>query len=77
MRGEAKKIKPLIGFVPQELALYPTLSASDNLTFFGRIQGLQGPSLREHVASVLALVGLTDRTKDAVQTFSGGIMVQP
>ena len=63
----------LIGFVPQELALYPTLSAWDNLTFFGRIQGLQGPLLKERVASALALAGLTDRAKDAVQTFSGGM----
>jgi ABC-2 type transport system ATP-binding protein len=70
---EARQIKPLIGFVPQELALYSTLSARDNLTFFGRIQGLSGTSLRERVATVLALVGLTDRAKDVVQTFSGGM----
>ena len=70
---EARQIKPLIGFVPQELALYPTLSARDNLTFFGRIQGLSGTSLRERVATALALVGLTDRANDVVQTFSGGM----
>lgn len=70
---EVKRVKPLIGFVPQELALYPTLSAWDNLAFFGRIQGIRGPLLRERVASALALVGLTDRAKDAVQTFSGGM----
>jgi ABC-2 type transport system ATP-binding protein len=58
---------------PQELALYLTLSAWDNLTFFGRIQGLRGTLLRERVASALALVGLTDRAKDPVQTFSGGM----
>jgi ABC-2 type transport system ATP-binding protein len=73
LRQEASSVKPLIGFVPQELALYPTLSAWDNLTFFGRIQGLRGPLLRERVASALALVGLIDRAKDAVQTFSGGM----
>ncbi len=73
LRRETKRIKPLIGFVPQELALYPTLSAWDNLTFFGRIQGLQGTLLRERVASALDLAGLTDRAKDAVQTFSGGM----
>jgi ABC-2 type transport system ATP-binding protein len=70
---EVKRVKPLIGFVPQELALYPTLSAWDNLTFFGRIQGLRGTLLRERVASALALAGLTDRAKDAVHTFSGGM----
>jgi ABC-2 type transport system ATP-binding protein len=73
LRQEVKSVKPLIGFVPQELALYPTLSAWDNLTFFGRIQGIRGLLLRERVASALALVGLTDRAKDAVYTFSGGM----
>jgi ABC-2 type transport system ATP-binding protein len=73
LRQEVKSVKPLIGFVPQELALYPTLSACDNLTFFGRIQGIRGLLLRERVASALALVGLTDRAKDAVYTFSGGM----
>jgi ABC-2 type transport system ATP-binding protein len=73
LHREAGHIRPLIGFVPQDLALYPTLSAQDNLTFFGRIQGLQGTLLRERVASVLALAGLTDRANDAVRTFSGGM----
>ncbi len=59
VRREAARVKPLIGFVPQELALYPTLSAWDNLTFFGRIQGLRGALLTERVASALALVALT------------------
>jgi ABC-2 type transport system ATP-binding protein len=73
LRREAGRVRPLIGFVPQELALYPTLSARDNLTFFGRIQGLRGTLLRERVASALALAGLTDRAEGAVQTFSGGM----
>jgi ABC-2 type transport system ATP-binding protein len=72
VRG-AKEIKRLIGFVPQELALYPTLSAWDNLTFFGRIYGLQGANLKERISTVLALVGLSERAADAVQTFSGGM----
>ncbi len=70
---EAKQVKRLIGFVPQELALYPTLSAWDNLTFFGRIYGLQGANLKERITTALALVGLSDRAADAVQTFSGGM----
>ena len=70
---EASHVKPLIGFVPQELALYPTLSAWDNLSFFGRIYGLQGASLKERITTVLALVGLSDRAGDSVQTFSGGM----
>jgi ABC-type Na+ transport system ATPase subunit NatA len=70
---EAKQVKRLIGSVPQELALYPTLSAWDNLAFFGRIYGLQGPNLKERITAVLVLVGLTDRATEAVQTFSGGM----
>jgi ABC-2 type transport system ATP-binding protein len=70
---EAKQVKRLIGSVPQELALYPTLSAWDNLAFFGRIYGLQGLELKGRVTTVLALVGLSDRSADAVQTFSGGM----
>ncbi len=70
---EAERIKPLIGYVPQELALFPTLSARDNLAFFGRIYLLSGAALVERMASVLELVGLSDRAGDAVKTFSGGM----
>jgi ABC-2 type transport system ATP-binding protein len=70
---EASHIKRLIGYVPQEIALYPTLNARDNLSFFGRIYGLQGAGLKERITAVLALVGLSDRAGDAVQTFSGGM----
>jgi ABC-2 type transport system ATP-binding protein len=73
LRQEARRVRPLIGFVPQEVALYPTLSARDNLTFFGRVYGLHGSALKERVAGVLALVGLSDRAADPVQTFSGGM----
>jgi ABC-2 type transport system ATP-binding protein len=70
---EAARIKPLIGYVPQELALFPTLSAWDNLAFFGRIYRLSGPVLKERINAVLDLVGLRDRAGDAVKTFSGGM----
>ena len=70
---EAQRVKPLIGYVPQELALFPTLSARDNLAFFGRIYLLSGAALRERIAVVLDLVGLSDRADDAVKSFSGGM----
>ncbi len=70
---EANRVKQVIGFVPQELALYPTISAQDNLAFFGRIYGLRGAALKKRIDEVLALVGLGDRAGDAVQTFSGGM----
>jgi len=73
LRQEAKRVRPLIGLVPQEIALYPTLSAWDNLAFFGRVYGLHGSNLKERVTNLLALVGLSNRAADPVQTFSGGM----
>jgi ABC-2 type transport system ATP-binding protein len=70
---EAERLKPLIGLVPQDLALYPPLSAWENLAFFGRIYGLRGATLRERIREALAVVGLLDRAKDAVKTYSGGM----
>jgi ABC-2 type transport system ATP-binding protein len=67
------QVKRRIGLVPQELALYPTLSARDNLNFFGRIYGLHGQKLRQRVDEVLEMVGLAERAKSAVRTFSGGM----
>jgi ABC-2 type transport system ATP-binding protein len=62
-----------IGLVPQELALYPTLSGRDNLNFFGRIYGLHGQALRQRVDETLEMVGLTERANSAVKTYSGGM----
>lgn len=67
------RVQRCIGFVPQELALYPTLSARENLAFFGRIYGLRGRQLEERIVAVLDLVGLRARADDAVHTFSGGM----
>jgi ABC-2 type transport system ATP-binding protein len=67
------RAKARIGLVPQDLALYPTLSARDNLVFFGRIYGLHGKVLRERVDQVLDLVQLSDRAKDRIETYSGGM----
>jgi len=59
--------------VPQDLALYPTLSARANLDFFGRIYGLRGKALRERVEDVLRVVALADRADEAVEKYSGGM----
>ncbi len=67
------QVKKRIGLVPQELALYPTLSARDNLHFFGSIYGLRGRELRMRVDESLELVGLAERARAAVKTFSGGM----
>jgi ABC-2 type transport system ATP-binding protein len=67
------EVKRRIGLVPQELALYPTLSARDNLSFYGRIYGLHGRKLHQRVDEVLEMVGLAERAKSAVKTYSGGM----
>jgi ABC-2 type transport system ATP-binding protein len=67
------EVKQRIGLVPQELALYPTLSARDNLDFYGRIYGLHGRELHQRVDEVLEMVGLAERARSAVKTYSGGM----
>jgi ABC-2 type transport system ATP-binding protein len=67
------RAKAKIGYVPQDVSLYPDLTARENLSFFGRLYRLRGKMLRERVAEVLDLVGLTDRGDDRVETFSGGM----
>ena len=65
--------KAKMGFVPQALALYPTLCALDNLTFFARLYGLRKGRLKERITAVLDLVGLADRADQTVDTFSHGM----
>lgn len=67
------QVKRMIGLVPQDLALYPTLSARANLNFFGSIYGLRGKELQARVDDVLEVVALTDRQKEPVEKFSGGM----
>jgi ABC-2 type transport system ATP-binding protein len=73
IRQHPREVKKINGLVPQDLALYPVLSARANLNFFGRIYGLRGRELKERVEDVLRIVALTDRADDAVQDFSGGM----
>lgn len=70
---EPIKAKELIGLVPQELALMDVFSAYDNLEYFGAFYGLSGKLLRERIKEVLEIVGLTDRKKDKIKKFSGGM----
>ena len=65
--------KAAIGYVPQELALYPDLNARENLGFFARLYGMAGPDARSRVDEVLDLVGLADRARDLARTYSGGM----
>ena len=70
---EASAAKALIGYVPQDLAIYPDLSARENLRFFGRLQRLSGAALDRRVTAVLELAGLADRAGDRTETYSGGM----
>ncbi|HSF83441.1 MAG TPA: ATP-binding cassette domain-containing protein [Anaerolineales bacterium] len=73
IRTQMGQVKRINGLVPQDLALYPTLSARANLNFFGRIYGLRGKELKERVEDVLRIVALTDRADQAVDKYSGGM----
>ncbi|SIR33308.1 ABC-2 type transport system ATP-binding protein [Paenibacillus macquariensis] len=67
------EVKKRIGLVPQDLALYETMPAADNVTFFAKLHGLRGKLLKERVEEALEFVGLQDRAKEMPATFSGGM----
>ncbi|WGS38387.1 ABC transporter ATP-binding protein [Bacillus velezensis] len=67
------EIKKIMGVVPQDLALYETLSAKDNLNFFGSLYGLKGKKLKERTDEVLEIIELTDKKNQNVSEFSGGM----
>ena len=65
--------KACIGVVPQEIALYEDLTARENLEFWGKMYGLRGRPLKDRVAEVLDMIGLTERQNDRIETYSGGM----
>lgn len=67
------KAKRLIGVVPQETALYPMLSAKENLRFFGTINGINASKINEAVSKALMIVGLENRANGRISKFSGGM----
>jgi ABC-2 type transport system ATP-binding protein len=72
-RGGSLEAKAAVGYVPQDLALYPDLSAHENLQFFGQLYGLRGSTLEARIVDTLALVGLSERANDRIGTYSGGM----
>ncbi len=66
-------VRNIIGVVPQELALYDDLSARENLAFWGKMYGLAGKTLAKRIDEVLDQIGLTDKAKQRVRTYSGGM----
>lgn len=73
IRADLHGIKKIIGVVPQEVALYPTLTAMENLTFFGNMYNLRGKVLRERIMNLLIVFGLERFARKKVDTFSGGM----
>jgi linearmycin/streptolysin S transport system ATP-binding protein len=65
--------KASIGYVPQDLAIYPDLSGRENLRFFARLYGMGGDEMAKRVDEVLEIVGLSDRGKDLSKEYSGGM----
>jgi ABC-2 type transport system ATP-binding protein len=73
LRSNLDKIKHVIGVVPQDLALYPTLTALENLTFFGNMYGLRGDELKDRIFGHLKVFGLETAARKKVSTYSGGM----
>jgi len=68
-----RKTPPELGIVPQELAIYPMLSARENLEAFGRLQGIARRDLADRVKWALAMTALDDRADEPIKAFSGGM----
>lgn len=66
-------VRQIIGVVPQDLALYEDLTARENLIFWGEMYGLSGKTLNSRVDEVLEQIGLVDKAKSRVKTYSGGM----
>lgn len=78
LRGEdvlanPASIRKILGVVPQEIALYPELSGYENLQFFGRIYKLRGAELKRRIEDILHMIGLEEKIKEKVSTYSGGM----
>lgn len=73
IHSDLKQIKQIIGVVPQDIALYPTLTARENLTFFGNMYGLSGKELRNRIREYIGIFGLEKFSNRLVSTFSGGM----
>jgi ABC-2 type transport system ATP-binding protein len=68
-----QEVKKLIGYVPQEIALYPNLTARENLRFLGRVSGLRGKTLEQRISECINFVGLEESADQRVYAYSGGM----
>ncbi|WP_312700305.1 ABC transporter ATP-binding protein [Sedimentibacter sp.] len=70
---DSKPIRQKLGVVPQDIALYPTLTGYENLSFWGNVNGLKGQELKKRILEVSDIIGLNGRLKDRVDKYSGGM----
>ncbi len=68
-----EEIKQLIGVVPQEIAIYPTLTAYENLKYIGNMYGLKGQELKDRISNCLSLFELDHVSNKRIESFSGGM----
>src|SRR5690606_427514 len=73
LTGSSTDVRASIGYVPQDVAVYPDLSARENLRFFGRLYGITGPQLDARVDRVLEVIDLRERADDRADDYSGGM----
>jgi len=73
LMARPEAIRKGLGFVPQNIALYQDLSGRDNLKFWGRLYGLKGDLLKKRIDEVSEIIGISDRLKDKVKAYSGGM----
>ncbi|MFH5882265.1 ATP-binding cassette domain-containing protein [Liberiplasma polymorphum] len=71
--GKKLSLRSRIGLVTQEVTVYEDLSAYENLRFFGRLYGLKGDKLKQRIAEVAKLIGLTERLHEIPKRYSGGM----
>jgi ABC-2 type transport system ATP-binding protein len=73
MTTHSVRVKSSIGYVPQDLAIYPDLTARENLLFFARLYGMSTARAKARCTEVLGVIGLADRAGDQTKTYSGGM----
>jgi ABC-2 type transport system ATP-binding protein len=73
VREQPSAVRRAIGVVPQDVALYPTLTARENLLFWGSLYGLAGRDLQVRVDEALEIASLTERARERIETYSGGM----
>jgi ABC-2 type transport system ATP-binding protein len=73
MTTKTIKLKERIGYVPQDLAIYPDLSGLENLVFFARLYGMSSSDAKKRANEVLETIGLSDRARDQTKKYSGGM----